>query len=1315
MKDKYKLFVFILIFLGIVFSVQITSAESSVSDEMQRVTHYAEEYETGNINYVQLMVYTSAVRESLNELMGVKSREDGGILKQEQLKKILGEPAEETRWVWVEKEEREMKIDEPAPIWKKIVFDGKKIQIRLAAFPSFYKDEIIYRLNFETEFKKPAEQLNVQDRIDDIKILAEKFSSEPSQENGKELAKESVNIERAFESYYRQNGGKCEDVLAGIFGSENKRKAENMIVWEIDFADGDDYTVRARLEMCDDCDWNWINLDMWIEGRGPGFKEMEGESEMSSPDEFRSLEWEEFESKTISLLEDYKEAVNKKEWSRANSLKSKMWALNEAWNQKSNDVWKEMDVVFETKRNGLGEEERRKFDENYGWLKEEQEKRKKVKEIQEQNYQKRKVFYESLFKAYDKKEYYYEKISFEKRLIELFKERGEEICDNNKDDNTNEKIDCEDEQCGGKICGYLNEDAGNESTSEKKELYCIMGTCQVKEEIVLELNESVCGNHVCEFGEMENNCTEDCSLCPMYKSINCSGRVMFSGEDESGCPLEPVCVAEDSCELNEDCEFLCGVGSCIEGKCEVSELAECRESDCSDGQNKIENCGNGEEIIIEFCDEGLWKETDVRCEAGADSNLSEKEIVIEEPIVGDECSTRGDCGGENDVCSNGQCVSLPENAGGEEILDEEIIEEPETEEDAEEPRESPAEEEQTQENSADEEQEETASESEESSSSEPEQTPEPSVTGEIVLNPLKLVSNFFLGLFSKESGITGFSVEEGDDSGSENSGETIESTLQESPPDNNKIDEENGDNNIENGNEENREGEQINREGDWEERRDDGREEENGRDDEKRDEENKKRCEEECGRMCYDNKVRPCVDECIRKDCGESFECDVDSVSKTCEGTCSEEGDVEGCKTDCLPKCAKGGDWWKEFERKPEEDKHKEEKGVFQAGGECRQAQGGKTEGFIWFGGWGEPFEKIQSLKQKYYSGGQADWCKWEFENLKKQRAEFEKGFDEEFLKWFFEKYLANSADEWEQHVSGIFELYWKDVELSKQMTERMNCLGVKEFPEVNLVNVKYESEYGSIEFWEEMKTMKMPEAEEVQVVSPYMKIWIFPSKEVIKLEMKKGMEKHKMPGPEGENEQMGPTDDEKEEMRKDEGAMEMIREISGKYGGSFDGVIQFKDYSTDEVVLNIYVKIDEENLISAEPMLYNEVPSEDARVELDFEILYDIIYTSEKEMRGIQTESPPWDRKKFEPVKKIKEVTNGAKMWLKGRQLMSSAKYYPESAEEDMSFFMKEMLNGMFGGPGEDEPPEEMEENDDDGKGVWEDKKVITGEVISG
>src|SRR3989338_632176 len=203
-----------------------------------------------------------------------------------------------------------------------------------------------------------------------------------------------------------------------------------------------------------------------------------------------------------------------------------------------------------------------------------------------------------------------------------------------------------------------------------------------------------------------------------------------------------------------------------------------------------------------------------------------------------------------------------------------------------------------------------------------------------------------------------------------------------------------------------------------------------------------------------------------------------------------------GCKPDetCIEKCTKGeGEWWKEFENKEE---FKEQLGGFEAGGNCRTEKG-KTNGFIWFGGWGNPFEKIQQLKNKYYSGGNADWCKFELQNLIKQRQEFEKGFNQEFAKWFFEDYLANSAENWEQAVSGIYEIYWTNVDNIQQTAQRMDCLNIQEFPKYNPINVKYESEYGSIEFWEELKTAKMPGiGKEMEVITPYMKIWVFPSKE---------------------------------------------------------------------------------------------------------------------------------------------------------------------------------------------------------------------------
>ena len=71
----------VLLFLIGLLSFSFTSA-TSVNDEIRVLTNYAEDYETGNINYAQLVVYLSSVRERLNELMGSFSSKEGGLLKQ---------------------------------------------------------------------------------------------------------------------------------------------------------------------------------------------------------------------------------------------------------------------------------------------------------------------------------------------------------------------------------------------------------------------------------------------------------------------------------------------------------------------------------------------------------------------------------------------------------------------------------------------------------------------------------------------------------------------------------------------------------------------------------------------------------------------------------------------------------------------------------------------------------------------------------------------------------------------------------------------------------------------------------------------------------------------------------------------------------------------------------------------------------------------------------------------------------------------------------------------------------------------------------
>ena len=73
MKKRVVLFLLLALFLF------PTILAGSPDAEIQKLTHYAEEYEIGNIDYVKLLVYISSVRESLNEELGATHNIWGGL------------------------------------------------------------------------------------------------------------------------------------------------------------------------------------------------------------------------------------------------------------------------------------------------------------------------------------------------------------------------------------------------------------------------------------------------------------------------------------------------------------------------------------------------------------------------------------------------------------------------------------------------------------------------------------------------------------------------------------------------------------------------------------------------------------------------------------------------------------------------------------------------------------------------------------------------------------------------------------------------------------------------------------------------------------------------------------------------------------------------------------------------------------------------------------------------------------------------------------------------------------------------------------
>jgi len=128
------------------------------------------------------------------------------------------------------------------------------------------------------------------------------------------------------------------------------------------------------------------------------------------------------------------------------------------------------------------------------------------------------------------------------------------------------------------------------------------------------------------------------------------------------------------------------------------------------------------------------------------------------------------------------------------------------------------------------------------------------------------------------------------------------------------------------------------------------------------------------------------------------------------------------------------------------------------------------------------------------------------------------------------------------------------------------------------------------------------------------------------------------------------------------------------------------------------------------QPTLPEKIPEEDARIEIDFEEIYDLIYSMEKEMKGERVESPPWDRKYNKGG--IKEMTGGIKMSLKVNSILSSAEVYPQEAEEDVRKLIKTFMKKAMRG-GEEESFRTNDEKLENKELSGFDDSSVTGKTI--
>lgn len=611
-KGELSSVIFIFMFL---IGVVTAAPADDFSDQISRTTYYAESYESGNIDYSQLVVYLASTEEEINAVLKSKIS-----VSDTDLTKILGTP-KKTNFVLASDFVNDVQVDTPAATWEnKIIYDGEKLQIKISLTPFLHDSgKILYDAKIDPIFKKSLSEADVEKRVATVTKLAKEYSLDSNLERANKLAEESVNLEKIFPTYYQQSHKECTELMGDIFGAENLKSQKEIVVKDYDLSSNSDYKPVLELSICENC--QAATQEKWI---GMDFKITVNSQTISYSDEelpedlYTDLGINAVKSKFIELNSQLKQLLQSENYAQAYRIGKRMELLNDVYNT----------LAHEGDQNDI--------------LK---------------NYVDRVAFYNGLLEGYNvEKTSVYEQTTFEKIVLRDLENSGE-VCTNNVDDNADGFVDCKDNLCIGQVCGTktVTSVVDGVETSKEINLYCTAGVCKEKEAKGEENVGPVCGNKICEEGESET-CSGDCVTCKDYSAISCSGIVISKGKDANGCDLEPVCLSsQNSCTTNSDCsDTLCGKASCVSGKCIIPELSECNQAQCVDGEKRVQECSSKETIVTQLCSNGLWKNTGAICTTTTSAPQVKQEATNLEKKA---CTVKTDCG-EGSVCSAGSCVKL---------------------------------------------------------------------------------------------------------------------------------------------------------------------------------------------------------------------------------------------------------------------------------------------------------------------------------------------------------------------------------------------------------------------------------------------------------------------------------------------------------------------------------------------------------------------------------------------------------------------------------------------------------------------------------
>ncbi|MBL7160210.1 MAG: hypothetical protein ISS95_01485, partial [Candidatus Aenigmarchaeota archaeon] len=447
------------------------------------------------------------------------------------------------------------------------------------------------------------------------------------------------------------------------------------------------------------------------------------------------------------------------------------------------------------------------------------------------------------------------------------------------------------------------------------------------------------------------------------------------------------------------------------------------------------------------------------------------------------------------------------------------------------------------------------------------------------------------------------------------------------------------------------------------------------------------------------------ADTCMYNGCNAHEWCNEEKGWCEClQGWFNNNGDwMDGCEAkewkpcesnmDCAQARCNSDGWGIEKWECVKEEEREEERGGFEMNGGCSFGQSGNPDFWIDFNGWGEQFDKLRQLKEGARAEMGTEWCKREYEDRLSKRLELQKSFNKEFMDWFFKDFIEKEPGDFELYMRAIGSTFWQLVNANRELSDSMRCMNKKEWDErIVPVAIVYESSYGKIEINEEwiytdffdedededfsdiyVQEEYAHEGGSVLMLTPTMRMWIFPPKEELKKIIAKEFEGG-MTGPEGKA--PGPSASEREMMRRDPRVMDTINSISESFGGSGEFIFQVLD--EEEPLFRMLFMINPDIIMDVKPAMDYEGEA-DATLSVDFDFFYDIVYNAEKEARSFRIERPEWD-KRGERGEKFNEIKHGIKIFtgIFSGVMTGNVRVDPVSVIPNLGFMLGRVFNLM-------------------------------------